>query len=169
MACELCRAFILDYLHHPLHRENHLTTIVHPSTLLKHKETVCFWIQRALLRLTHPMLKKAKSDTEMDFYLENTQTVNQETWNKAFLKNLKESNPALCTELNELQTVCEECGFIKRLTELFFLENYIIPLLQTALEIHLEHSKKPIGAPCIPVSTNYRDEQLREEWGDLYD
>lgn len=168
MACELCRAFILDYLHHPLHREDRLTPIFHPSTLQKHKETVCFWIQRALLRLTHSMLKKAKSDTEMDFYLENTQTVNQETWNKAFLKNLKESNPALCSELNEIQTMCEECGFVKHLTELFFLENYILPLLQTTLEIHAEHSIKLPHAP-VSLYTHYTEKQLYEEWGDLYD
>jgi hypothetical protein len=165
MSCELCRTFILDYLHHPLHPENRLTALFHHSNLLVYKETLCFWIQRALVPLTPFLLKKAKSDTEMDFYLDNIHQVEQEAWNKVFLNNLKGSNLALRTELNEFQTICEECGFLKNRTELFFLENYILPLLQTVLEIHTEHSTK---STYIPTAV-YTDNTLREEWGDLYD
>ena len=168
MACELCRAFILDYLHNPLHQQERLSATFHHSTLLKYKDTVCFWIQRALLQLSHPMLKKAKSDSEMDFWLANQQTVEKEAWNKAFLKHLKQSNTTLCIELTQLQTVCEECGFVKHNTGLFFLENYILPLLQMALEIHSEHSKTPIEPPS-PLYTKYTQKQLREEYGNLYD
>lgn len=169
MACELCRAFILDYLHHPLDAGDRLTATFHHLTLLKHKNTICFWIQRALLLLTHSILKKAKSDSEMDFWIADQHQISQDTWNKAFLKNLKESNPALCTELTEIQTVCEECGFLKNHTELFFVENYIVPLLQSAFEIHLEHSKKPIEIAPTPFYTKYTMKELREEYGNLYD
>jgi hypothetical protein len=168
MSCELCRTFILDYLHNPLHQQDRLSATFHHSTLLKHKETVYFWIQRALLRLTHPILKKAKSDTEMDFWLANQQTVEKEAWNKAFLKNLKQSNTTLCIELTQLQTVCEECGFVNHNTGLFFLENYILPLLQMALEIHSEHSIKHQEAP-VSLYKQYTEKQLREEYGNLYD
>jgi hypothetical protein len=170
MSCALCRVFILDFLQYPLHPENPLHSIFRPSNLLPYKDILCFWIQRIQRSLTNQILAKAKQDTEMDFYLDNIHQVKQEVWNKAFMKNLLECNLAVSTKLSEFQIICEECGFLKQNTETFFLENYIVPLLQTAVEIHLEHSAQtPVYSTSTNTHTKYTDKQLREEYGNLYD
>jgi hypothetical protein len=106
----------------------------------------------------------------MDFWIDKQVQVEAEEWNKAYLKNLREANPSLCKEFSELQSICEECGFLKGSTEPFFLENYILPCLQMVVEIHSEHTKKP--EPVLTLSTflkKYTMKELREEYGNLYD
>jgi len=170
MACELCRTFILDYLDHPLHPENRLTAIFHRSTLLLHKEILCFWIQRIQYHVLPHTLQRVKENTEMDFFIDKQVQVPPEVWNKAYLKNLREIHPAAAKEFAELQSICEECGFLKGLTEPFFIENFILPCLQTVVEIHSEHTKKP--ETVLTLSTflkKYTMKELREEYGNLYD
>lgn len=170
MACELCRTFILDYLDHPLHPDNRLTAIFHRSKLLPHKEKLCFWIQRIQHHLVPDTLQRAKENTEMDFFIDKQVQVAPEEWNKAYLKNLLEVNSEVAKEFNELQSICEECGFLKGLTEPFFLENFILPCLQLTVEIHSEHTKKP--ETVLTLSTflkKYTMKELREEYGNLYD
>ena len=170
MACELCRTFILDYLNHPLHPENRLTAIFHRSKLLPHKELLCFWIQRILRHLVTDTLQRAKENTEMDFFLDKQVQVPPEVWNKAFLKNLREVHSEVSKEFTELQSICEECGFLKGFTELFFIENFILPCLLSSVEIHSEHTKKP--EVVLTLSTflkKYTMKELREEYGNLYD
>ncbi len=171
MNCTMCRAFILDHLHHPLHPENRLTAIFHPSKLLPHRETLCFWVQRIQAKLSQSMLAKVKADTEIEFWANNQLQVQPEEWNKVFLKNLLETNPYVTKEFQDLQSTCEECGFLKELTEPFFVENYILPLVQTAIEIHSEHSptKKESVLTLSTFMKRYTMKELREEYGNLYD
>ena len=170
MNCAMCRSFILDHLHHPLHPEDRLTAIFHLSSLLRHKEILCFWIQRIQSVLTPEILRKTKEDTEMDFWIDQKFQIEKEDWNKAYLKNLTETRPHIAIQFKELQTTCEECAFLSRDTESFFLENYILPLLLLSIEIHTEHTKKPTQTlPMYPMYAKYTMSQLREEYGNLYD
>ncbi len=170
MSCELCRTFILDYLQYPLHPENRLTAIFHPTKLVGHKEALCFWIQRIQQHLMPDTLERAKQTTEMDFFLKKKVQVEPEEWNKVYLSNLREIHPVVAREFAELQSICEECGFLKGLTEPFFIENFVLPCLLSAVEIHSEHTKKP--EPVLTLSTflkKYTMKELREEYGNLYD
>jgi hypothetical protein len=106
----------------------------------------------------------------MDFWIDKQYQVKPEEWNKAFLKNLCEANPPIAKEFTEFQSICEQCGFLKEQTEPFFLENYILPCLQSLVEIHSEHTKKV--EPVLTLSTSqkkYTMKEFREEYGNFYD
>ena len=105
----------------------------------------------------------------MDFWIDQKFQVEQEDWNKSYMKNLQESNPSIATLFKEFQTICEECGFLKHKTEPFFLENYILPLLLLSIEVHSDHTKKTTPMPVQSFYTKYTMKQLREEYGNLYD
>jgi hypothetical protein len=170
MDCKLCQTFILDYIHHPVHSDSPLSTIFHPKKLLSHKDMLCFWIQRIQALLTHSILQKAKEDTEMDFWIDKQYQVKEELWNSAYMKNLREVNPHISKEIQEFLSCCEECGFLKEQTELYFLENYILPLLRLTVDIHAEHSHpKKSPPPKTTPSTTYTMKEFREEYGNFYD